>query len=126
MTNSTVAFQVPSPEFDLEVVRRGMTDPEFRAAYQRVAAGIIAQLVGAPHPPKADGGNRRMTSDHLTEVASVYRDAWESGKNPSQTVTDHFNATYSTATRWIVEARKRGILGASDSTRGGELGATDE
>lgn len=63
----------------------------------------------------------RLTPSHLREVARVYREAWHAGKNPTRAVADHFDRQYSTASRWVVAARKSGELGPADGSRGGEL-----
>jgi transposase len=61
-----------------------------------------------------------MSDAFSEEVAGVYRAAWESGENPTQAVAKHFEKPYSTAARWVGEARKRGFLGPADGSRGGE------
>jgi hypothetical protein len=64
---------------------------------------------------------RRRMSDALSaEIATIYRDAWEAGDNPTQAVAHYYQKPYSTASRWVGEARKRGHLGPADGPRGGE------
>ncbi|MGH1547968.1 hypothetical protein ACRAWB_01835 [Leifsonia poae] len=72
------------------------------------------------HPSQEVRERRRMSDALSAEIAEVYRDAWTAGKNPTQAVAHHFNKPYSTAARWVGEARKRGHLGPADGSRGGE------
>lgn len=71
----------------------------------------------------------RLTPQRLEQVANVYRAAWRAGGNPTRAVAEHFSKPYSTASRWVVAARKSGALGPADGSRGGERrpeGETDE
>jgi hypothetical protein len=75
------------------------------------------------HPARSgipSTGRRRMSDALSEEIAAVYRAAWEAGENPTQAVAKHFEKPYSTAARWVGEARKRGHLGPADGSRGGE------
>jgi hypothetical protein len=63
---------------------------------------------------------RLVTTDHLTEVSKVYREAVAGGASPTKSVAAHFTTTHSTAARWVREARKVGLLGPSLGTRAGE------
>jgi hypothetical protein len=63
----------------------------------------------------------RVTVQLLTEVAQTYREAWEAGEPPTRAVSAHFNTSHSTAARWVARARKDGLLGPPDGSRGGEL-----
>lgn len=50
----------------------------------------------------------RTSDEHLREVAEVYKSA---GKNPTRAVAYHWPYhSYSTAARWVGEARERGFL----------------
>ena len=60
-----------------------------------------------------------INTGHLTEVAQVYRHAVDSGA-PTKAVAKAFHATRSTAGRWVVLARREGLLGPADRTRAGE------
>lgn len=62
----------------------------------------------------------RITAEHLEEVARVYRQAWKKGVPPTAAVAEHFNRPHSTAADWVYRARRAGVLGESDGTRGGE------
>lgn len=53
---------------------------------------------------------RRLTDDHLREVADVYSDALGRGESTRQAVADHFNIARSTAGAQIMEARRRDFL----------------
>lgn len=63
----------------------------------------------------------RVTIPVLEEAATVYREAWRDGQNPTQAVASHFHKSHSTAARWVGQARKLGLLGPSDGSRGGEV-----
>jgi hypothetical protein len=61
-----------------------------------------------------------VTDEHLTQVAELYRAAFERGDPPTQTIADTMHVARSTAARWVGLARKRGLLGASLPGRAGE------
>lgn len=79
------------------------------------------------HPSRTLTQSRRRMSDGFSEeIAGVYRAAWNAGENPTQAVARHYGKPYSTAARWVGEARKRGHLGPADGSRGGETTSTDD
>ncbi|MGN7799058.1 hypothetical protein [Leifsonia sp. 22587] len=53
---------------------------------------------------------RRMSNAFLSEVAEVYRQAFLAGDNPTRAVASHYDKPYSTAGRWVGEARSRNVL----------------
>lgn len=57
---------------------------------------------------------QRMTDSFLAEVANVYRTALEGGEHPTRAVATYFDKPYSTAGRWVGEARRRNILEPAD------------
>lgn len=61
----------------------------------------------------------RITEAHLEEVASVYRDAWERGENPTKAVAVHFGRPESTAADWVMRARKAQKLGKAQPGKAG-------
>lgn len=63
---------------------------------------------------------RRVTRDLLNDVAQVYRAAHDEGQPPTAAVASAFQVSHSTAGRWVVEARKAGILGPASGTKPGE------
>jgi hypothetical protein len=63
----------------------------------------------------------RITTEHLVQVAKVYRRAIDDGVPPKQAVSIEFHASESTAGRWISLARQRGILGPTLPGKKGEL-----
>lgn len=67
---------------------------------------------------------RRVTPDLLTEVAELYRSATSAGLAPVVEIARKANVSHSTAGRWVVEARRAGIMGPAVGTRVGE--ATNE
>ncbi len=68
----------------------------------------------------------RVTPEVLRAAADVYRQAWADGGNPTEAVARHFHKSHSTAARWVGQARKLGILGPADGSRGGEIEAPNE
>jgi hypothetical protein len=66
-------------------------------------------------------GRDRITDQTLERVAEVYRAAWKAGANPTEAVATEFNKARSTAARYVGLARRKGKLGPSDGSRGGEL-----
>lgn len=102
--------------------------PEWAAAMgnwrERLESGELNATVGAtPTRPKVR--RNRVTDEHLSEVAAVYRSAEASGKPPAKAVEDAFFTTYSTATRWIGLARKAGFLGPAQKGKSGEVTQDD-
>ena len=81
--------------------------------------GDMQEATTVPQRTRRD----RITPDRLRDVANIYRQAWNDGLNPTQEVARHFERPYSTASRWVVAARKAGVLGPADSSRGGEIDA---
>lgn len=79
-------------------------------------AGITAIAGGSARPQR----RRRMTDELLATVAKVYRAAVKAGGPPTLSVSEHFDIPYSTAGRWVGEARKRGHLGAAVGPTSGE------
>lgn len=53
---------------------------------------------------------RKITPDHLREVAKVYERAQEEDEPPTRAVQHHFDVSHSTAAKWIGSARKEGLL----------------
>ncbi|MEU1219183.1 hypothetical protein [Streptomyces microflavus] len=63
--------------------------------------------------PYVDTGiqrRRRITPEHLREVAKIYEAAQENGTPPTRAVQTHFAVSHSTAAKWVGAARKDGLL----------------
>lgn len=102
--------------------------PEWSAAMgnwrERLETGQLNTTVGAtPTRPKVR--RNRVTDEHLAAVADIYRAAEASGNPPAKAVEDAFFTTYSTATRWIGQARKAGFLGPALKGKSGEVAQDD-
>ena len=54
---------------------------------------------------------RKVDDDFLGEVASVYREAVAIGITPALAIKRRFGTTPGNARRWVMQARKRGLLG---------------
>jgi hypothetical protein len=53
---------------------------------------------------------RRLTNEHLQDVADVYRTAYNEYQRPTEAVMRKFKTSRPTAGRWVSEARRRGLL----------------
>ncbi|MFF9688950.1 hypothetical protein [Streptomyces sp. NPDC014623] len=53
---------------------------------------------------------RRITPEHLQEVAKIYEAAQRNGTPPTRAVQAHFAVSHSTAAKWVGAARKAGFL----------------
>ena len=81
-------------------------------------------IIRAGQTPLTPRRRNRVTSEHLAEVARVYREAWEAGEHPTMAVRDHFGVSHSTAARWVGQARQKGKLRPpAEGSRGGEMPA---
>jgi hypothetical protein len=74
----------------------------------------LGEEVARPEPGK------RLSDEWLKRVAAVYRDALSRGLPATDTVAEAFPISRSTAGRWVVEARRRGLLGPAVPGRAGE------
>jgi hypothetical protein len=63
---------------------------------------------------------KRLSNELLAQVADTYRDALSRGLSPTDTVAADFPTSRSTAGRWVMEARRRGLLGPAVRGRAGE------
>ncbi|MET8826044.1 hypothetical protein ABZX40_13310 [Streptomyces sp. NPDC004610] len=52
----------------------------------------------------------RITHAHLEDVAAVYLEARDDGKSPTRAVAEHFHISHSTAAKWVMHARRKGLL----------------
>jgi len=55
-------------------------------------------------------GSGRQSAAALTEVAQVYRHAWETGQPPTRAVAEHFTISQSAAAKRVSRARQAGYL----------------
>lgn len=61
----------------------------------------------------ADAGaqhRRKITPEHLQQVAAIYTKAQDAAEPPTRTVSDHFGVSHSTAAKWVGAARKAALL----------------
>jgi hypothetical protein len=125
-----IANPIEVPEA-LDYLRRRRSMNEWkRLALLTLAAGHALRgergettgevILRAGRVPIAQRRNR-ITAEHLANVASVYREAWEAGEHPTKAVESHFGVSHSTAARWVGQARRAGHLGRpAEGSRGGE------
>lgn len=90
----------------------GMTDAEVSDATNDYLVNEVREAAKRRHPSRV---RQSMTDEFLSEVADVYRRAWQTTKTPTTAVAEHYGKPYSTAGRWIGEARKRGLLAAPEA-----------
>jgi hypothetical protein len=57
---------------------------------------------------------RRLTDERLIAVADVYRRALHAGRPPTKRVAEAMHVARPTAGRWVMEARRRGFLPATE------------
>jgi hypothetical protein len=91
--------------------------------YDEDGAAIVGEAIRRAHRTPIARRRDRITSEHLAEVARVYREAWEAGEHPTIAVQDHFGVSHSTAARWVGQARRANPphLGRpAEGSRGGE------
>lgn len=70
--------------------------------------------------PKVCQRRRQFTPALANEVAALYRESHAAGLPPTLAVAERFGVSHRTATRWVSETRKAGIMGAAMGTRSGE------
>lgn len=61
------------------------------------------------------------SDEQLTLIAALYREAYATGKPVQRYIANKLGRPESSVNRWVGIARKKGFLGASNSTRGGEV-----
>lgn len=83
------------------------------------SGGLTTVVHGTPTRPIVR--RNRVTREHLAAVAAVYRKAQDAGEPPTLAVAQAFQASHSTATRWVGQARKAKLLGAARKGRVGEF-----
>lgn len=86
--------------------------------------GFAVRFVSGPFgviPPDLQGP-RKIDDDFLSEVASVYREAVAIGITPALSIQRRFGTSPGNARRWVMRARKRGLLGPAPSRgKAGEI-----
>lgn len=88
-------------------------EPEARdaaAAWQQLAD---AAAVFTASSTGGGQGRRNLTDEHLSEVASIYRAALgdpSKRHRPTQAVADEMNTSGSSAAKWVMKARRKGLL----------------
>jgi hypothetical protein len=75
---------------------------------------LMEELAEKAHKPRR---GVKLPDTHLREVAKVYRKALKAGDPPIQAVMDHFHTVRPNASRWVVIARDRKLLGKAEAER---------
>ena len=110
-------IRVPIREFveDAAVLVGGFDQQGNRVEPETVKNELAAAALPLPQPGK------RLPDETLASAAEVYRDAVRRGVGATDAVAEAFPISRSTAGRWIVEARRRGLLGPAIPGVAGEL-----
>lgn len=87
---------------------------------QQLESGSLGATINAMQTRPTVRRNR-VTKEHLRQVAAVYRKAQEAGEPPTMAVAEAFQASHSTATRWVGLARNEGFLGPAQKGKSGEI-----
>lgn len=58
-----------------------------------------------------------ITSDHLKQVADIYRAALAAGERPTRAICERWHVTRPTASRWVAAARAAELLGPAKQGR---------
>lgn len=87
--------------------------------------------MGAEREAKAWAGRRErrrptLDEDHYAEIARVYSDAAHRGSRPRQAVAKPMFTSGTTASRWIGEARRRGLLPATTPGRARAMSSEEQ
>jgi len=77
----------------------------------------LAAEQAAGTPERA--GRRRLTPDFLAAVAATYARAYLEGESPTEAVASRYGVPRSTAGKWVMRARRDGLLGATTERRAG-------
>jgi hypothetical protein len=90
-------------------------DPDSIAAIEKEVRPLLDALQGSHGTQTRSRNNsfglrRRITNDHLNQVAAVYQQAADRGEGPTRAVANHFGVAHSTAAKWAGHARTRGLL----------------
>jgi hypothetical protein len=118
-----------------EAIIRNPTHPDSEPPYHRLERAFNALEMSATlldslhedvrHPEQTIGdafrsaprkklrrpAQRRLDDDFFRQVAFAYREAVERGLNPGKTIAEDADVPYTTASRWIAQARERRYLG---------------
>jgi hypothetical protein len=106
---TSLAIRVPLKELVIEISRL-----------------VVGGLTGTepqelrPKAPRAEPG-KRLPQERLEEVARVYRYALSHDRPPTNAVAEALDVSRSTAGRYVVRARRAGLLGPASPGVAGEL-----
>ncbi len=81
-----------------------------RRAAGREHEGDTPVVEATPLKVPRSGRPVQLGDDHYREVAAIYSEAHAAGQPPVVAVQRQKPASYSTASRWVTEARRRGFL----------------
>ncbi|WP_432135177.1 hypothetical protein [Streptomyces sp. bgisy154] len=111
-----VAQQFPPTEWTKRaksVVVQFLQMPEIRKAFaDQVGELPLApgEATTGPAPEPGVQRRRKITQDHLEEVAKIYNEAQENDEPPTRAVQNHFGVSHSTAAKWVGAARRSNLL----------------
>lgn len=110
----------------LEGLAAGMTAnmqvQELFALYSDLGVSVLGDTPPSKAVPQGKAWNRQLvTDDLLREVVGVYRESCAAGRPPNVAIAERFGKSHRTATRWVREARKAGMLRPALGTIAGEV-----
>ncbi|WP_345262615.1 hypothetical protein [Nocardioides nanhaiensis] len=96
-------------------------DPDNAHLLDDVSPGLVdhAERGSAPWGPNGRGRPKEYGEEHFEDVARIYNEAVDSGRYPLQAVMETRFVTRSTASRWVRQARDRGLLPATSQGKMG-------
>ncbi|MEM9468480.1 MAG: hypothetical protein AAGA90_24135 [Actinomycetota bacterium] len=79
-----------------------------QAGAQFLVDAVSTEDADAAPPPRR--GGRGPSDEQLRYLARVYRRAAAVSKRPTRAVSEAMDLPHSTAAKWVIKARERGIL----------------
>jgi hypothetical protein len=98
--------QVPIGRIVREIASRVAQEGDLTPGRLRTRQEARRLASKAYHPQRG----RRLSDEHLEDVADVYRIAYNENRWPTETVMQKFGTSRATAGRWVAEARRRRFL----------------
>lgn len=85
--------------------------PEIRKALAEAGVPLPDDEATTSQPAEVGVQKRRkITPEHLEEVAKIYNQAQDHAAPPTRAVQNHFGVSHSTAAKWVGSARRSGLL----------------
>ncbi|MBL3670266.1 hypothetical protein JL475_30680 [Streptomyces sp. M2CJ-2] len=111
-----VVAQFPPTEWTKRaksVVVKFLQLPEVRQAFADTVGELPlapSDSTAAPAPEPGVQRRRKITPQHLEEVAKIYNEAQCNDEPPTRAVQNYFGVSHSTAAKWVGAARRSSLL----------------